>query len=83
MGQQLTIRLPDDLGEALAEVAEQTGRKRSEVVRMALREHLRGASPAGRPADLARHLIGSLDSGLPDLVENQRRYLLDSIKRDL
>ena len=80
MGQRLTIRLPDDLEEALAEVAEQTGRPRSEIVRMALRDYLRLPPRTRRPADLARHLVGSLDSGLPDLVENQRRYLLDSIK---
>jgi hypothetical protein len=46
--------------------------KTSMIVELAIREYL-GASVVtkGRPADRVRHLIGSLDSGVPDLAEKR------------
>ena len=40
MGTPLTVRLDDDLERLLADVAEKTGRSRSDVVREALRRQL-------------------------------------------
>ncbi len=79
---QLTVRLPDDLDRSLEEAAERMQRKRSEVVRLALRRYLE-LKPGGfeSPADRVRDLIGSLDSGVPDLAENHRAYVLESIRR--
>jgi Arc/MetJ-type ribon-helix-helix transcriptional regulator len=79
---QLTVRLPEDLDRSLEEAAERMQRKRSEVVRLALRCYLE-LSPAGKgsPADRVRDLIGSLDSGIPDLAENHRAYVLEAIRR--
>ena len=81
MSTQLTVRLPDDLGRSLKRVSRQMQRKPSEVVRLALREFL-GAAAArpGRPADRVRRLIGSLESGIPDLASKHRAYILDSVK---
>ena len=82
MASQLTVRLPDDLDRALKAASRRMRRKSSEIVRMALEEFL-GAQGArrGRPADRVRHLIGSLESGIPDLAERHRVYLLESMKR--
>ncbi len=56
-------------------------RKPSEVVRLALREFLgTTATRAGRPADRVRRLIGSLESGIPDLASKHRAYILESVK---
>lgn len=79
---QLTVRLPEDLDRSLEEAAERMQRKRSEVVRLALRRYLE-LKPAGgeSPAERVRDLIGSLDSGIPDLAENHRAYVLESIRR--
>jgi Arc/MetJ-type ribon-helix-helix transcriptional regulator len=79
---QLTVRLPEDLDRSLEEAAERMQRKRSEVVRLALRRYLE-LSPAGKgsPADRVRDLIGLLDSGIPDLAENHRAYVLEAIRR--
>jgi hypothetical protein len=57
-------------------------RKRSEIVRLALREFL-GVAPGARavPADGVRSLIGSLESGVPDLAENRRAYIMESLRR--
>lgn len=78
---QLTVRLPDDLDRALEDAAVRLRRKRSEIVRMALAEFLAlGTAPGRTPADRVRGLIGSLESGIPDLAERQRAHLLDSLK---
>lgn len=78
---QLTVRLPEDLSSDLDSAAKSLQRKKSEVVRMALRDFL-GRSQEGRPADRVRGLLGSLESGIPDLAENHRRYVLKSLRRD-
>ena len=81
MAEPLTIRLPDDLSQALDQAAEQMQRERAEIIRLALYQYL-GLSregPKAPAAERVRHLIGSLDSGIPDLAENHRTYLLDSL----
>ena len=82
MTDQLTIRLPADLREALDAAARASQRKRSEVVRMALREFLDLPPASSRPPSIrVRGLLGSLDSGVPDLAEKHREYLLEVLQR--
>jgi metal-responsive CopG/Arc/MetJ family transcriptional regulator len=82
MESQLTVRLPADLTEALARASRKSGRKSSDIVRAALREYLNAPRLAGpRPAERVRALIGSLDSGIADLAEQHREYLIDSLSR--
>jgi metal-responsive CopG/Arc/MetJ family transcriptional regulator len=82
MDSQLTIRLPSDLSGALERASQQSGRKASDIVRAALRDYLSAPSTSGpRPAERVRGLIGSLDSGLPDLAEQQRKYIIESLTR--
>jgi hypothetical protein len=58
------------------------GRKRSEIVRLALRGFPETSSAAGaRPADRVKGLIGSLESGLPDLTEKHQVKDVDSLRR--
>jgi hypothetical protein len=48
---------------------------------MALEAFLQGAPPADRkPAERVDHLIGSLSSGVPDLAERHRDYVLAALK---
>lgn len=79
---QLTVRLPEELSVALERARHRSGRKTSDIVRAALREYLQaGSSKGSPPAERVRGLIGSLDSGLPDLAEQHRAYILESLKR--
>ena len=82
MQDQLTVRLPEDLSRALKAASRRMERKTSEIVRLALREFL-GTSPGSdvRPADRVRSLIGSLESGVPDLAEKHRAYIIESLRR--
>ena len=76
------MRLPEKLSLALERASHRSGRKTSDIVRAALREYLQIRSGKGdRPAERVRGLIGSLDSGLPNLAEQHRAYVLESLKR--
>jgi len=77
---QLTVRLPDEMNEALAVAAERLHRKRADVVRLALRRFL-DLDTGTKPADRVRSLLGSLESGIPDLAEDHRRYVLEALSR--
>lgn len=81
MQDQLTVRLPADLSQALKAASRRMQRKSSEIVRLALREFL-GASSSStpRPADRVRSLIGALESGVPDLAEKHRAHVIASLR---
>ena len=80
MSTQLTVRLPDDLGRALKVAARRLQRRSSDIVRAALREFLGRPTHSGsRPIDRVRGLIGSLESGVPDLAIRHRDYVLKSL----
>lgn len=73
MNTQISVRLPEELHEALREASRRSGMKIAEIVREALREHLRlGQEPRRPPAARVTHLLGSLESGIPDLAERHR-----------
>lgn len=83
MQDQVTIRLPEELSRALKAASQRMQRKSSEIVRLALREYLGPAASGGktRAADRVRGLIGSLASGVPDLAEKHRTYIIESLRR--
>jgi metal-responsive CopG/Arc/MetJ family transcriptional regulator len=82
MDTQLTVRLPADLSDALARASRKSGRKVSEIVRAALRDYLNAQTSAGiRPAERVKSLIGSLDSGISELAEQHRAYIIESLTR--
>ena len=81
MDSQLTLRLPAELSGKLDRAAKRMNRKRSDVARLALVQFLDGSTPAGRPADLVRDLLGSVQSGIPDLGSRHREHLLARVAR--
>ena len=79
---QLSIRLPAELSVALERATRTSGRKASDIVRAALREYLNAPSVSDpAPSRRVRGLIGSLESGLPDMAEQHRRYIVESLTR--
>ncbi len=81
MPTQLTVRLPEDLSRALKTASRKMSRHSSDIVRMALRQFLQLPEYAGRqPAERVRGLIGSLESGVPDLAQRHREYILESLR---
>ncbi len=83
MERQLTLRMSTDLATKLERVARRTRRKRSEVVRLALEQFLDDTRVRTQPhpIDLVRDLLGSVESGVPDLGQHHRDYLLRRLRR--
>jgi metal-responsive CopG/Arc/MetJ family transcriptional regulator len=77
----VVVRLPPDLAQDLAKHAALTRKRRSDILREALRSYLRPAGRATRAAERVAHLIGSLETGKADLAANSRRYVLESLTR--
>ena len=80
MERQLTMRLPAALAEKLERSARRLKRKRSEVVRQAV-EHFLDTQPEVRPIERVRDLLGSVESGRPDLGQRHRDYLIRRLRR--
>ena len=78
---QITVRLPASLGRTLRRTSRRLRRRPSDIVRMALDAFLQEAPPVDRRrAARVEDLIGSLSSGVPDLAERHREYVLASLK---
>ena len=80
MSDQLTIRLPEDLSRELEAASVRLRRKRSDIVRLALHQFLNAPEDHSVPSARVQHLIGTLQSGVPDLAENHRAYILESLE---
>ena len=80
MESQLTLRLPAALARKLERSARRLRRKRSDVVRQALEQFL-GSEPETRPIERVRDLLGRIESGVPDLGQRHREYLVRRLRR--
>lgn len=80
MESQLTLRLPGALASKLDRSAKRLKRKRSDVVRLALEQFL-DAEPEIRPVERVRDLLGSIESGVPDLGQRHREHLIRRLRR--
>ena len=82
MHDQVTVRLPVELSQALRRASRRLRRRNSDIVRLALQAFLQVGEPgASRPAHRVRDLIGSLESGVPTLAERHREFILESLRR--
>ena len=82
MQSQLTVRLSDDLDKEISTLAKRLRLKRSDIVRMALERFLgEFQGQDSRPYEKVKNLIGTISSGIPDLGEAHRKYLLKKFKK--
>lgn len=72
---QITFRLSRRLARRIDQLARRSGRKRSEVLRDAAAAYVEFADATEPPAGRVRDLIGSVESGIPDLAERHSAYL--------
>lgn len=79
---QLTIRIPEDQMGRIEHIAHQMGLKKSDVTRIALKrfidEYCTGT--AEKPFDTIKHLLGIVESGVPDLGQHHRKHVLKKMK---
>lgn len=79
MTQQFTLRLSAELAQQLEQAAKRLRRKRSDVVRLALEQFL-ATQVETRPIERVRDLLGQVESGVPDLGQRHREYLLRRLR---
>ncbi len=80
---QITIRMPDEYGKKLKQLSKETGLRRSDIIRLAMKQFLEG-DPEGKdrhPHRVVNHLLGVAASGIPDLGQFHRRYLIGKIRK--
>ena len=80
MSRQLTVRIPDDLSEGVALASRKLQLTPSQIVRLTLRQFLGIGANRQRPAQRVVELLGSLDSGIPELATRHREYILKSLR---
>jgi hypothetical protein len=81
MSDQLRLRLPEELSQALEAASVRLRRKRSDIVRLALYRFFNlGPEEDLAPSARVQNLMGALETGVPDLAENHRAYILESLK---
>jgi metal-responsive CopG/Arc/MetJ family transcriptional regulator len=80
---QLTVRLTSELEAGIDALSRRTRRRRSEIVRLALARFIREETGEGTPSPYSRvkNLIGTVESGIPDLGESHREHLHGRFRR--
>ncbi len=80
---QLTIRLPDEYKTRLSKLTKEMGLRRSDIVRMALRQFIEENLKHNQrtPFEKVTDLLGTAESGIKDLGQRHRDYLIKKIRR--
>lgn len=86
MGRQLTVRMSEEMAAKLEEAARLLRCRRSQVVRLALErffQEVLESTPEGpfRPIERVRDLLGQMESGVPDLGQRHREYLIARLRQ--
>ena len=83
MQSQITVRLDEEFQEQITNVAKRLRRKRSDIVRLALEKFISEIDELNesKPYDQVKGLIGSVSSGIPNLGEAHREYLVKKFKK--
>jgi len=73
--------MSDEYGEKIKVLAEKMGLKKSDIARLALKQFVEESlsDDQSTPYQKIRHLLGSAESGIPDLGQRHRYYLMNKI----
>ncbi len=78
---QLTVRVADEQMLKIESIARKMGLKKSDVTRMAIKKFIEEyGDNEEKPYAKIKHLLGVVESGLPDLGQRHRDHLLKKIK---
>lgn len=86
MESQITVRLPKELAGRVRQYAKRTKKKRSDIIRLALsrflyQPFLDQPEEDDYPYARIKHLAGSIQTGIPDLGERHREYIIQKLKQ--
>jgi len=76
--------MPDEYGEKIKALAEKMGLKKSDIARLALKQFVEESlsNDESTPYQKISHLLASAESGIHDLGQRYRDYLVKKILRD-
>lgn len=79
---QLTVRMPDEYKTKLSKLTKEMGIKRSDIVRLALKEFIEENLKLDprTPYEKVSDLLGTAESGIKDLGQRHRDYLIKKIR---
>ncbi len=80
---QLTVRISEEYTKKLNSLSKNMGLKRSDVVRLALKRFLDENNELNDqlPFEKVRSMLGIAESGIKDLGQRHRHYLIQKIRR--
>ncbi|MBC2695157.1 MAG: hypothetical protein HF982_07765 [Desulfobacteraceae bacterium] len=79
---QLTIRMPEEQMTMIEHIAKKMELKKSDVTRIALKKFIEEYNESTeKPFTKVKHLLGIVESGIPDLGQRHRDYLIKKIKK--
>ena len=77
---QLTIRMPDEQMKMIEHIAKKMGLKKSDVSRMAIKKFIdEYGDSSEKPFDKVKHLLEVVESGVTDLGQRHREYLIQKV----
>lgn len=76
----VTVRLDAELEEQLANLAEQTGRSKSDLIREGLREYVERHAEHPTAWETGREFVGRVSSGRSDLSRNHSTILKEMLR---
>ncbi|MFH1993635.1 MAG: ribbon-helix-helix protein, CopG family [Pseudomonadota bacterium] len=81
---QFTIRMPDEYCEKIEGLAKKMGLKKSDIARMALKQFIEENlnKDQSAPYQKIRHLLGAAESGIKDLGQRHREYLIKKVRKE-
>ncbi len=79
---QLTVRMPDEYKKKVEVISKRLGLKKSDVVRLAVKKFIEDNMKMDDrpPYERVRNLIGSAESGIADLGQRHRHYIMSKIR---
>jgi metal-responsive CopG/Arc/MetJ family transcriptional regulator len=80
---QITVRMPDEYAKKLNKLSKETGTRRSDIIRLAMRQFFEGTHKIERlpPYSKVSHLLGIVESDVNDLGQSHRKYLIQKVRR--
>ncbi len=80
---QLTVRIPDDYTDKIDRLTKKTGLKRSNIIRIALKQFFEEGSEKDdrTPFQKVSHFLGIVESGTEDLGQRHREYMIQRMRK--
>src|SRR4030042_2635457 len=80
---QFTVRMTDEYREKIDILAKKMGLKKSDIARLAIKQFIEENidDETNHPFQKVRNLVGSVESGIKDLGQSHREYIIQNMRK--